>query len=157
MIERDDKCKYCYHNTARSCYEDPKECEDYELNHLAEKYDGKRFKAKWEDGNDVQVIVTDELDEFPTWIIETVEDAEELADFMNKLWMESQDIEDRFCNAILELLEKYFIQKHSQDTLVLGDMFEEKINVLEELLHEVGKEHLIVDFYERIAEEIPDE
>ena len=155
-IERSEKCKYCYYNTVTSCSETPSECEDYELNHLAEKYDNKRFKAKWEDGNDVHVLVTDELEKFPDWYIETVEDAEELADFMNNLWQDSQDIEDLFCNAILDLLEKYFKQKYQQDNLVLGDMFNERINVLEELLHEVGKEDLIVDFYNRIAEEVPE-
>lgn len=75
------------------------------------------------------------------------------ADFLNDLNQESQDIEDNFCNAILTLLEKNFRLKHAQDTLILGNVFDDKINVLEELLHEVGKEHLIVDFYERIAEE----
>ena len=152
-IERTEKCKYCYYNTVLSCCEDPNECEDYELNHLAKKYDNKRFKAKWEDGNDVRVLFVDELEKFPDWELERVEDAEELADFMNNLWQQSQDIEDLFCNAIITLLEKYFKQKHQQDNLVLGDMFEERINVLEELLHDVGYEYLIVDFYERIAEE----
>ena len=156
-IKRAEKCKYCYYNTVLSCYEDPNECEDYELNHLAKKYDNKRFKAKWEDGNDVHVLVTDELGKFPDWYIETLEDAEELADFMNNLWQDSQDIEDLFCDAILTLLDKNFRLKHQQDGLVLGNVFDDKINVLEELLHDVGKEDLIVDFYERIVEEIPDE
>ena len=40
---------------------------------------------------------------------------------------------------------------------MLGNVFNDKINVLEELLHDVGKEDLIVDFYERMAEEIPDD
>lgn len=153
MIQREDKCKYCYYNTALSCSDDPKECEDYEFNHLAKKYEHKRFQVKWEDGNDVHVLMVDELEQFPDWYFETVEDGEQLADFMNDLLQQSQDIEDRFKNAILGLLEKYFIQKHSQDTLVLGDMFDEKINVLEELLHEVGEDDMIVDFYERITEE----
>ena len=50
-------------------------------------------------------------------------------------------------------MEKYFRLKHQQDTLILGDMFDEKINVLEELLHETGEDDLIVDFYDRMAEE----
>lgn len=153
-IERGEKCKYCYYNTVLSCCEDPNECEDYDFNHLAKKYENKRFKAKWEDGNDVRVLVVDELEKFPDWEIERLEDAEELADFMNDLWQQGQDIEDSFCDAILTLLEKYFKEKHSQDNLVLGDMYEERINVLEELLHDVGKENLIVDFYERIADEV---
>ena len=152
-IERAEKCKYCYYNTVLSCCEDPKECEDYELNHLAKKYDNKRFKAKWEDGNDVKVLFIDELEKFPDWEIERVEDAEELADFMNDLWQQSQDIEDLFCNAILTLLEKYFRLKYTTEGIMLGLAFDNKINVLEELLREVGKEHLMVDFYERITEE----
>lgn len=153
-IGRAEKCKYCYYNTVLSCSEDPNTCEDYSFNHLAKKYENKRFKAKWEDGNDVKVLVVDELEKFPDWEIERLEDAEELADFMNDLWQQGQDIEDSFCDAILTLLEKYFKEKHSQDNLVLGDMYEERINVLEELLHDVGKENLIVDFYERIADEV---
>lgn len=153
MIKRSEKCKYCYYNTVLSCSDDPNTCEDYEFNHLAKKYENKRFKAKWEDGNDVKVLFVDELEQFPDWYIERLEDAEELADFMNKLWQQSQDVEDRFKNAIIGLLEKYFRLKHQQDTLILGDMFDEKINVLEELLHETGEDDLIVDFYERMAEE----
>lgn len=153
MIKKSEKCKYCYYNTVLSCSEDPNTCEDYSFNHLAKKYENKRFKAKWEDGNDVRVLFVDELGKFPDWEIERMEDAEELADFMNGLWQQSQDIEDLFKNAIIELLEKYFKLKHQQDTLVLGDMFNEKINVLEELLHETGEDDLIVDFYDRMAEE----
>ena len=153
-IMKEDKCKYCYYNTVASCSEDPSECENYEFNHLAEKYELKRFKAEWEDGNDVRVTVTDELDKFPKWYFETVEDAEELADFMNDLWQESQDIQDRYCSAILNLMEKYFKLKCQLNNV---DMFDEKINVLEELLHEVGDDDLIVDFYNSIAEEIPDD
>ena len=82
-----------------------------------------------------------------------MEDAEELADFMNDLWQQSQDIEDLFCNAILTLLEKYFRLKYTTEGIMLGLAFDNKINVLEELLREVGKEHLMVDFYERITEE----
>ena len=152
-MKTDEKCRYCYYNTVTSCTEDPTICEDYEFNHLAKKYENKRFKAKWEDGNDVKVLFVDELEKFPDWYIERMEDAEELADFMNKLWQQSQDVEDRFKNAIIGLLEKYFRLKHQQDTLILGDMFDEKINVLEELLHETGEDDLIVDFYERMAEE----
>ena len=153
MIKRSEKCKYCYYNTVLSCSDDPNTCEDYEFNHLAKKYENKRFKAKWEDGNDVKVLFVDELEQFPDWYIERMEDAEELADFMNKLWQQSQDVEDLFKNTILGLLEKYFRLKHQQDTLILGDMFDEKINVLEEVLHETGEDDLIVDFYERMAEE----
>lgn len=153
MIKRSEKCKYCYYNTVLSCSDDPNTCEDYSFNHLAKKYENKRFKAKWEDGNDVKVLFVDELEQFPDWDIERMEDAEELADFMNKLWQQSQDVEDLFKNAIIGLLEKYFRLKHQQDTLILGDMFDEKINVLEELLHETGENDLIVDFYERMAEE----
>jgi len=156
-MKTDKKCRYCYYNTATSCTEDPNICEDYEFNHLAKKYENKRFKAKWEDGNDVKILVVDELEQFPDWYIERMEDAEELADFMNGLWQQSQDVEDRFINAILELLEKYFKLKHQQDTLVLGDMFNEKINVLEELLHETGEDDVIVDFYDRMAEEVQNE
>ena len=54
MKKEDDKCKYCYYNTVLSCSEDPNECEDYEYNHLAEKYENKRYQVKWEDGNDVR-------------------------------------------------------------------------------------------------------
>ena len=153
MIKRTDKCKYCFYNTAmRICSENPNECEDYEFNHLAQKYEHKRFKAQWEDGNDVHVLMVDELEQFPDWYLETVEDAEQLADFMNDLLQQSQDIEDRFKNGILKLLEKNFIQKYSQDNLVLGDVCNEKINVLEELLHEVGEDDMIIDFYEHMME-----
>ena len=150
-MKTNEKCRYCYYNTALSCAANPDNCEDYSFNHLAKKYENKRFKAKWEDGNNVKVLVVDELEKFPDWEIERLEDAEELADFMNDLLQQSQDIEDLFCNAILLLLEKYFKEKHSQDNLVLGDMYEEKINVLEELLHDVGQEHLIVDFYDSMV------
>ena len=84
MKKEDDKCRYCYYNTVLSCSEDPNECEDYEYNHLAEKYENKRYQVKWEDGNDVRVLMTDKLDEFPEWYFETVEDAEQLADHLNK-------------------------------------------------------------------------
>ena len=154
MIKRNEKCRYCYYNTVLSCAENPDNCEDYSFNHLAKKYENKRFKAKWKDGNDVKVLVVDELEKFPDWYIECLEDAEELADFMNDLWQQIQDIEDLFCDAILTLLEKYFKEKHSQDNLVLGDMYEERINVLEELLHETGHEDLIVDFYGRMSDEV---
>lgn len=153
MIKRNEKCRYCYYNTVLSCAENPDNCEEYSFNHLTKKYENKRFKAKWEDGNDVKVLVVDELEKFPDWDIECLEDAEELADFMNDLWQQGQDIEDLFCDAILTLLEKYFKEKHSQDGIIFGNVFDDKINVLEELLHDVGQEHLIVDFYERIAEE----
>ena len=157
MSKKDDeKCKYCYYNTVLSCSEDPKECEDYEFNHLAKEYENKRFKAKWEDGNDVHVLVTDELEKFPEWYFETLEDAEELADFMNDLWQQSQDIEDLFCNAIMTLFEKYFKLKHTQEGIMLGLAYDNKINVIKELLRETGYEHLIVDFYNRIAEEVPE-
>ena len=96
-----------------------------------------------------------------TWDYSNVEEGVECAmkdaDFLNDLWQQSQDIEDLFCDAILTLLEKNFRLKYQQEGMVLGNVFSDKINVLEELLHDVGKEHLIVDFYNRIAEEIPDE
>lgn len=158
MSKKDDeKCKYCYYNTVLSCSEDPKECEDYDFNHLAKKYENKRFKAKWEDGNDVHVLVTDELEKFPDWYFETLEDAEELADFMNDLWQQSQDIEDVYVNAILNLLDKNLKLKSEQKGLVLGDVFSDKINVLLELLDETGNEHLVVEFSEKINEEVQDE
>ena len=144
MIKRSEKCKYCYYNTVLSCSEDPNTCEDYDFNHLAKKYENKRFKAKWEDGNDVKVLVVDELEKFPDWDIERLEDAEELADFMNDLWQQSQDVEDRFKGAILELLEKYFRLKHQQDHLVLGDMFDERINVLEKNHLPIHRQKLII-------------
>ena len=103
MKKEDDKCKYCYYNTVLSCSEDPNECEDYEYNHLAEKYENKRYQVKWEDMNGVRVLMTDKLDEFPEWYFETVEDAEELADHLNKKEELIQDIE----NAIETVRDEY--------------------------------------------------
>lgn len=52
----EDKCKYCFHNTAGiSCNDDPATCESYEYNHLAEKYENRRYQVKWEDA--IQKIV----------------------------------------------------------------------------------------------------
>ena len=47
--------------------------------------------------------MTDKLDEFPEWYFETVEDAEELADHLNKKEELIQDIE----NAIETVRDEY--------------------------------------------------
>lgn len=151
---KDDKCKYCYYNTATSCSEDPSACEDYEFNHLAKKYENKRYQVQWEDGNDVKVLMADKLDEFPEWYFETVEDAEELADHLNKKEELIQGIQDDYVDSILDLLDKNLKLKSKQDGLVMGDTYMNKINVLLELLEETGNEHLVVEFLEKINEGI---
>ena len=153
-MKKDGKCKYCYYNTVLSCSEDPNECEDYEYNHLAEKYENKRYQVKWEDGNDVRVLMTDKLDEFPEWYFETVEDAEELADHLKKEEL-IQDIEDDYVNSILDLLDKNLKLKSKQEGLLMGDTYMNKINVLLELLEDTGKEHLVVEFMDKIHDTNP--
>lgn len=150
MKKEDDKCKYCYYNTVLSCSEDPNECEDYEYNHLAEKYENKRYQVKWEDGNDVRVLMTDKLDEFPEWYFETVEDAEQLADHLNKKEELIQDIEDDYVDSILDLLDKNLKLKSEHDGLLLGDTYMDKINVLLELLEDTCHENLVVEFMEKV-------
>lgn len=154
-MKKDGKCKYCYYNTVLSCSEDPNECEDYEYNHLAEKYENKRYQVKWEDGNDVRVLMTDKLDEFPEWYFETVEDAEQLADHLNKKEELIQDIEDDYVDSILDLLDKNLKLKSEQEGLLMGDTYMDKINVLLELLEDVGKEHLVVEFMDKIHDTNP--
>ena len=156
MIKNSDHCKNRWDNEL--CNElECDECNNWEEEDYITKYKNKRFYLivdAWQE----EILLEDRLNIRDTWDYSNVEEGLECAmkdaDFMNDLYQQGQDIEDSFCDAILTLLEKYFKEKHSQDNLVLGDMYEEKINVLEELLHDVGKEHLIVDFYERIAEEI---
>lgn len=152
----EDKCKYCFHNTAGiSCNGDPATCESYEYNHLAEKYENKRYQVKWEDGNDVRVLMTDKLDEFPEWYFETVEDAEQLADHLNKKEELIQDIEDDYVDSILDLLDKNLKLKSKQEGLLMGDTYMNKINVLLELLEDTGKEHLVVEFMDKIHDTNP--
>ena len=149
-MKKDGKCKYCYYNTVLSCSEDPNECEDYEYNHLAEKYENKRYQVKWEDGNDVRVLMTDKLDEFPEWYFETVEDAEQLADHLNKKEELIQGLQDDYVNSILDLLDKNIKLKSEHDGLLLGDTYMDKINVLLELLEDTGHEDLVVEFMEKV-------
>ena len=150
MKKEDDKCRYCYYNTVLSCSEDPNECEDYEYNHLAEKYENKRYQVKWEDGNDVRVLMTDKLDEFPEWYFETVEDAEQLADHLNKKEELIQGLQDDYVDSILDLLDKNIKLKSEQDGLLMGDTYMDKINVLLELLEDTGREDLVVEFMEKV-------
>ena len=150
MKKEDGKCKYCYYNTVLSCSEDPNECEDYEHNHLAEKYENKRYQVKWEDGNDVRVLMTDKLDEFPEWYFETVEDAEQLADHLNKKEELLQGLQDDYVDSILDLLDKNIKLKSEHDGLLLGDTYMDKINVLLELLEDTGREDLVVEFMEKV-------
>ena len=150
MKKEDGKCKYCYYNTVLSCSEDPNECEDYEYNHLAEKYENKRYQVKWEDGNDVRVLMTDKLDEFPEWYFETVEDAEQLADHLNKKEELIQGLQDDYVDSILDLLDKNIKLKSEHDGLLLGDTYMDKINVLLELLEDTGHEDLVVEFMEKV-------
>ena len=153
---KENKCKYCFHNTAGiSCNDNPVTCESYEYNHLAEKYENKRYQVKWEDGNDVHVLMTDKLDEFPEWYFETVEDAEQLADHLNKKEELVQDIEDDYVDSILDLLDKNLKLKSEQEGLLMGDTYMDKINVLLELLEDVGKEHLVVEFMDKIQDTNP--
>jgi len=153
---KENKCKYCFHNTAGiSCNDNPVTCESYEYNHLAEKYENKRYQVKWEDGNDVHVLMTDKLDEFPEWYFETVEDAEQLADHLNKKEELIQDIEDDYVDSILDLLDKNLKLKSEQEGLLMGDTYMDKINVLLELLEDVGKEHLVVEFMDKIHDTNP--
>lgn len=153
---KENKCKYCFHNTAGiSCNDNPVTCESYEYNHLAEKYENKRYQVKWEDGNDVYVLMTDKLDEFPEWYFETVEDAEQLADHLNKKEELIQDIEDDYVDSILDLLDKNLKLKSEQEGLLMGDTYMDKINVLLELLEDVGKEHLVVEFMDKIHDTNP--
>lgn len=149
-MKKDGKCKYCYYNTVLSCSEDPNECEDYEYNHLAEKYENKRYQVKWEDGNDVRVLMTDKLNEFPEWYFETVEDAEQLADHLNKKEELIQGLQDDYVDSILDLLDKNIKLKSEHDGLLLGDTYMDKINVLLELLEDTGHEDLVVEFMEKV-------
>lgn len=147
----EDKCKYCFHNTAGiSCNDDPATCESYEYNHLAEKYENRRYQVKWEDGNDVRVLMTDKLDEFPVWYFETVEDAEQLADHLNKKEELIQGFQDDYVDSILDLLDKNIKLKSEHDGLLLGDTYMDKINVLLELLEDTGHEDLVVEFMEKV-------
>lgn len=153
---KEDKCKYCFHNTAGiSCNDNPVTCESYEYNHLAEKYENKRYQVKWEDGNDVHVLMTDKLDDLPDWYFENVEDAEQLADHLNKKEELIQDIEDDYIDSILDLLDKNLKLKSEQEGLLMGDTYMDKINVLLELLEDVGKEHLVVEFMDKIHDTNP--
>ena len=153
---KENKCKYCFHNTAGiSCNDNPVTCESYEYNHLAEKYENKRHKVKWEDGNDVYVLMTDKLDDLPDWYFENVEDAEQLADHLNKKEELIQDIEDDYVDSILDLLDKNLKLKSEQEGLLMGDTYMDKINVLLELLEDVGKEHLVVEFMDKIHDTNP--
>lgn len=133
------------------------ECNNWKEEEYITKYKNKRFYLQV-DGWHEEILLEDRLGIHDTMDYCNIDDGLELAikeaDFLNDLNQQSQDIEDLFCDAILTLLEKNFRLKHEQEGLVLGDMFNDKINVLEELLHDVGKENLIVDFYERIAEEV---
>lgn len=153
---KENKCKYCFHNTAGiSCNDNPVTCESYEYNHLAEKYENKRYQVKWEDGNDVHVLMTDKLDDLPDWYFENVEDAEQLADHLNKKEELIQDIEDDYVDSILDLLDKNLKLKSEQEGLLMGDTYMDKINVLLELLEDVGKEHLVVEFMDKIHDTNP--
>ena len=153
---KENKCKYCFHNTAGiSCNDNPVTCESYEYNHLAEKYENKRYQVKWEDGNDVYVLMTDKLDDLPDWYFENVEDAEQLADHLNKKEELIQDIEDDYVDSILDLLDKNLKLKSEQEGLLMGDTYMDKINVLLELLEDVGKEHLVVEFMDKIHDTNP--
>lgn len=149
-MKNKDKCKYCYYNTVLSCTEDPNECEDYEYNHLAEKYENERYQVKWEDGNDVRVLMTDKLDELSEWYFETVEDAEQLADHLNKKEELIQGLQDDYVDSILDLLDKNIKLKSEQDGLLMGDTYMDKINVLLELLEDTGREDLVVEFMEKV-------
>ena len=122
MKKEDDKCRYCYYNTVLSCSEDPNECEDYE----------------------------DKLDEFPEWYFETVEDAEQLADHLNKKEELIQGLQDDYVDSILDLLDKNIKLKSEQDGLLMGDTYMDKINVLLELLEDTGHEDLVVEFMEKV-------
>lgn len=137
-----------------------KECDNWEEEEYITKYKNKRFYLTV-DGWHEEILLEDRLNVHDIMDYSNVDDGIEQAmreaDFLNDLNQQSQDVEDRFKNAILGLLEKYFRLKHQQDTLILGDMFDEKINVLEELLHETGEDDLIVDFYDRMAEEVQNE
>lgn len=151
MKKEDDKCRYCFFNTSgRSCSDDPVTCEDYDYNHLAEKYENKRYQVRWEDGNDVMVLMTDKLDEFPEWYFETVEDAEQLADHLNKKEELIQGLQDDYVDSILDLLDKNIKLKSEHDGLLLGDTYMDKINVLLELLEDTGREDLVVEFMEKV-------
>ena len=153
---KENKCKYCFHNTAGiSCNDNPVTCESYEYNHLAEKYENKRYQVKWEDGNDVHVLMTDKLDDLPDWYFENVEDAEQLVDHLNKKEELIQDIEDDYIDSILDLLDKNLKLKSEQEGLLMGDTYMDKINVLLELLEDVGKEHLVVEFMDKIHDTNP--
>ena len=99
--------------------------------------------------------MTDKLDEFPEWYFETVEDAEELADHLNKKEELIQDIEDDYVNSILDLLDKNLKLKSKQEGLLMGDTYMNKINVLLELLEDTGKEHLVVEFMDKIHDTNP--
>ena len=156
MIKNSDHCKNRWDNKLCNDLECA-ECNNWEEEDYITKYKNKRFYLivdAWQE----EILLEDRLNIRDTWDYSNVEEGLECAmkdaDFMNDLYQQGQDIEDSFCDAILTLLEKYFKEKHSQDNLVLGDMYEERIKVLEELLHDVGKEHLIVDFYEKIADEV---
>lgn len=132
------------------------ECNNWKEEEYITKYKNKRFYLIV-DGWHEEILLEDRLGKRDTYDYSNVEEGLECAmkdaDFLNDLDQQSQDIEDNFCGVILTLLEKNFRLKHTQDGLVLGNVYDDKINVLEELLHETGYEHLIVDFYERIAEE----
>ena len=101
------------------------------------------------------VLMTDKLDEFPEWYFETVEDAEQLADHLNKKEELIQDIEDDYVDSILDLLDKNLKLKSEQEGLLMGDTYMDKINVLLELLEDVGKEHLVVEFMDKIHDTNP--
>ena len=94
--------------------------------------------------------MTDKLDEFPEWYFETVEDAEQLADHLNKKEELIQGLQDDYVDSILDLLDKNIKLKSEHDGLLLGDTYMDKINVLLELLEDTGREDLVVEFMEKV-------
>ena len=64
-------------------------------------------------------------------------------------------IEDDYVDSILDLLDKNLKLKSEQEGLLMGDTYMDKINVLLELLEDVGKEHLVVEFMDKIHDTNP--
>ena len=156
MIKNYEHCKNRWDNKLCNDLECG-ECDNYEEEEYISKYRGKRFYLIV-DGWHEEILLEDRLNVMDTGDYSNAEEgltcAMRHADFLNDLNQESEDTKDIFTSAILELLEKYFRLKHNAESIYSQEKLGEVVKVLEELLHETGEDDLIVDFYDRMSEEI---
>lgn len=91
------------------------------------------------------------------WINGTLKRNRDVVELLNKLHGRTiilnqalQDCEDNYMNGILSLLDKNIKGKSEQEGILLGNVYDDKINVLLELLELTGNEDVIVDFCEKM-------